>query len=377
MNTESIPVLLVVRELNLGGIERDVSKFARHLGAHGIEPHVAAFKVGGMRSREIEAAGIPLLNLPIASLKSLGALKAAASLHRYIRRHRIRVVHAFEPATAVFAIPVARLTWGTSTLFGQLCYRGLNPPELRKTEPWLDRMSSGLFVNSRAVARHLAADYGIAPDRIHLCHNGFEPAEFHPRGRSRPPALRHAGVVIGAVAVLRSEKNLDLLIEAFARVRAAHPDAALVIVGSGPEREALHRQVAGLGLSEAVVFEEATAKPAGWMRAIDVFVLPSRSESFSNALLEAMACGCCPVGSDVGGTGELIQHGVRGLLFENGSLTELTDSLLELAANEKRRTDMAAEAARFAHDNLTIDVATARLASIYRDLTAGRPAAGT
>jgi glycosyltransferase involved in cell wall biosynthesis len=367
VNPTPIPVLLLVRELNLGGIERDVSKYARHLGTHGIQPHVGCFRPGGMRWREIEAAGIPLQRFPLESFKSWGAISSAWKLYRYIKTHGIRIVHAFEPATAVFGVPVARLA-GCVTLTGQLCFRELNPPELRPLEPWIDRLSSGLFVNCHAVERHLVADYAIPRNRVFVCENGFERAEFHPEGRARPEALAQASVVIGTVAVLRPEKNLSMLIDAFASVRRADPRAVLLIVGSGPEEESLRRRAAEHGLSGGVLFEPATDRPAGWMRAIDVFVLPSRSESFSNALLEAMACGCCPVGSAVGGTPELIEHGVRGLLFEPGSLSGLTEALLALTLDGARRRTMAANAADFAHANLTIDIAAARLASIYREL---------
>jgi glycosyltransferase involved in cell wall biosynthesis len=108
------------------------------------------------------------------------------------------------------------------------------------------------------------------------------------------------------------------------------------------------------------------------MRAIDVFVLPSRSEAFSNALLEAMACGCCPVGSRVGGMPELIKHGEHGFLFNPESSDELAEQLTKLALNPELRKEMADKAVRFAFDNLTIEVASQKLASVYRDLVRGR-----
>jgi glycosyltransferase involved in cell wall biosynthesis len=112
------------------------------------------------------------------------------------------------------------------------------------------------------------------------------------------------------------------------------------------------------------------------MRAIDIFVLPSRSEAFSNALLEAMACGCCPVASRVGGTPELVQDGVRGFLFDPNSPGELADILAALASQTDRMRRAADEAAAFVHKNLNIDVAAERLAGIYRSMARSRvPAA--
>ena len=74
----------------------------------------------------------------------------------------------------------------------------------------------------------------------------------------------------------------------------------LVMVGSGVELPRLQENAARLGIADASVFMPAQRNVAHWMRAMDIFVLPSRSESFSNSLLEAMACGCCVVGSRCG-----------------------------------------------------------------------------
>jgi glycosyltransferase involved in cell wall biosynthesis len=99
-----------------------------------------------------------------------------------------------------------------------------------------------------------------------------------------------------------------------------------------------------------------------------VFVLPSNSEAFSNALLEAMGCGCCPVGSRVGGTPELIRHGEWGLLFEPGNVHELADGLCKLVFDPVLRRQMAEKASVFARESLSIDVAASRLAAIYKNL---------
>jgi len=151
-------------------------------------------------------------------------------------------------------------------------------------------------------------------------------------------------------------------------VQRVEPQVRLLIVGSGPLKAELQQKARQLDVAQSCVFEEATTTPAMWMRAIDVFVLPSRSESFSNALLEAMACGCCPVGSRVGGTPELIRHGERGMLFESGNVDELSDALCTLVLNPTCCQAMARAASCFVHEHLTMEIAASRLASIYRNL---------
>lgn len=364
-----IPVLMMAQKLGWGGgIERDISKFARHVADYGIDAHVACFQSGGVRWSEIENAGIPIVRIPVTSFKSPSIIFSANVLRRYITEHKICIVHAFDKATMIFGISVARLM-GIPALASQVWCRNTLP---RSCQIWLsmiDRVASGIFVNSYAVANELVTSWRVRPDRIHICQNGFESSEFHAHGRERPASLQEASVIIGTVAVLREEKNLPLLLDAFVRVQAVDPRAKLVVVGDGPVKSDLVNRAERLGISNACLFQAATPNPAEWMRAIDIFVLCSRSESFPNALLEAMACGCCPIVSRVGGTTELVTHEKTGLMFESGDVSQLADILCRLIHDHDSRSRFANAATRFAHGKFTIDIASARLAEIYKQVS--------
>jgi len=368
-----IPVLMMAQQLGWGGgIERDVSKFARHVFKHGIDAHVACFRPGGARWDEVEKAGIPTICIPVTSFKSPSVIAAARLLKRYIAEHNIQVLHAFDTATDLFGVPVARFL-GVPSLTSQLWYRDFLSRSTQLLLSVVDRVAGGIFVNSYAAAHELATNWHVPRDRIHVCHNGFEPTEFHPHGRKRLAVLAEASVVIGTVAVLREEKNLALLLDAFVQVHSIDSRAILLIVGDGPMKAELARRAEHLGLTDVCLFQDATLTPADWMRAIDIFALCSRSESFPNALLEAMACGCCPVASRVGGTSELVTHEKTGLLFESGEVGQLAEALRRLTSDRECRSRLANAAARFAHEQLTIDIAAARLADIYRQLLGRAP----
>lgn len=369
-----IPVLIMARELGCGGgIERDVSKFARNLAKYGIAAHVACFRSGGDRWSEIENAGIPTVRIPVTSFKSPSVLLCANLLRRYIVGHKICILHAFDAPTDIFGVIVARLM-GIPALASQLWARNVRPRREQVLLSTVDKVATGIFVNSHAAANELANNWQVRRDHIHVCHNGFEASEFHARGRGRPESLQDASVVIGTVAVLREEKNLPLLLDAFARVYAVNARARLVIVGDGPAKSDLFRRAARLGISNACLFQAATPNPANWMRAIDVFVLCSRSESFPNALLEAMACGCCPVVSRVGGTLELVTHETTGMTFDSGDVEQLAQALCRLTYDVDSRSRFAHAATRFVQDTFTIEIASARLAEIYKQVSGRAPA---
>ncbi|MDE3165506.1 MAG: glycosyltransferase [Acidobacteriota bacterium] len=362
-----IPVLLTVRELNHGGIERDVAKISVHMDRSRFVPHVATYAARGLRYEELAKAGVPVLELPLSSFLSRQALACAFRLASYVRRNRIRVVHSYDP-TAAFCAPVARAARVPVVLSSQLGSRELLDARSRKTLRWSDRMVDGFVVNCEAMRRHLVEDEGVRAEAIHLCYNGVDTRQFFPAAQARPEPVADASLVIGAICVLRPEKALDVLQEAFAQVRHLDPRMRLLIVGSGPELGKLQANAARLGIEDACRFHPSTAEVPKFLRAIDIFVLCSHSEAFSNALLEAMACGCAAVGTRVGGTPELTGgNGERGLLCRAGDPRDLAEKLARLIGDEALRRDLSHKAAEFAHGTLSIEKAVERTAAIWEE----------
>jgi len=309
---------------------------------------------------------VPIINLEITSLVTPGITRSIQKFCRCIRRNRICVVHAFDP-TAVFAIPLARMMRVPLVLSSVLGYRNLFDPRTRKQVPLTDRLVDGIVVNCEAMRRHIIDDYGVAPDRVVLCYNGVETSEFYPEPSPKPDFVGAASLVIGSICVLRPEKRLEMLLEAFARVRRKNTGLKLLIVGSGPELPRLQAKAAGLKIEGDCTFLPAVSSVASFLRVMDVFVSCSSSEAFSNSILEAMASGCCLVGSRVGGTPELIEDGKHGLLFESGNVQELSEKLTLLIENKNLRVRLARNAAAFAAESLNMKVALNRMSQIYEE----------
>lgn len=361
-----VPILLTVRKLDGGGIERDVAKLAIGLDRMRFTPHVAVFQGGGLRSPDVQKAGVPILDLDVSSYKSPRIVWSAARFARFVLEKKIRVVHAYD-VTAGFAVPVARLLRVPLVLSSAVGHRDLFDPRTRQQMVFTDRLVDGVVVNCVAMRQHLMEDYGFPLERTLLCYNGVNTAEFSAAARDRLSLVADASLVIGSVCVLRPEKRMDMLIEAFAPLHKLQPGLKLLIVGSGPELPKLQQKAAALELGTACVFVPAQSAVAPFLRSMDIFVSCSSSEAFSNAILEAMACGCCPVGSRVGGTPELIEDHVRGLLFETGNVNELSEKLATLILQPNLRASLASNAARFAAEELNMQVALDRMSQIYQE----------
>ncbi len=424
-------VLLVARELDLGGSERQLAVTALGLDRALFQPHAACFRAGGFRARELKRAGVPVLELGVRSLVSLSALDGARRLGRYLRRHRIQVVHAFDVPSVLFAVPVARWYRVPVVLSSQRAHRALTPGLTRHLLRLTDRLAEGIVVNSQAVARELVAEDGVPRSLLHLAYNGidtdrFRPAgpreqsEEHPRGQPegnsgalgdrllpgpmpsgageqpegnsgilgdrRPPGPVPSGteghsraalpwseprLVIGVACALRPEKGLFTLLDAFARMRERYPQARLLIVGSGPMGGQLEERARRLGIGSVCHFQPAVEEVAPWLRAMDIFVLPSLSEALSNALMEAMACGCCAVASEVGGNPELVKHGETGWLFPAGDSLALAAALESLLDNQALRHRLAEAGAGFIREGFSSQAAARRMGRIYAGCIGG------
>jgi glycosyltransferase involved in cell wall biosynthesis len=362
------PVLLMARELHGGGSERQLTEIALGLRLNvdpsRFEPYVGTFRPNGLRGDQLRAAGVPILELPVYSFRSTASLTGAWNLARFIRARRIRLVHAFDAPLATFATPVTRFLTSAKMLTSQRGHRDLTP-EYRKLLRWTDRKVDGIVVNCDYLKRHLTEDEGVRESLVHVCRNGIDLEQFHPAPAVRPASLPAGAFVIGVVSMLRPEKDLSTLIQAFALVRGQALSMKLVIVGSGSELDRLQKCASEAGVAQDCVWQSAIPDVAPWIRNFDVFVLPSLNEAFPNAVMEAMACQCAVIASNVGGIPELIQDGVTGLLFEPGQPAALAAALVRLIEDSPLRHTLASAGERFVSEHLSRQASAARMADIY------------
>jgi N-acetyl-alpha-D-glucosaminyl L-malate synthase BshA len=188
----------------------------------------------------------------------------------------------------------------------------------------------------------VSCDLKVIPNFVNL-------AEYQPVGAAERQPMAPAGhKVICHVSNFREVKRIKDVVRVFARIRRAMP-ATLLMVGDGPDRGDAEREAAELGVADDVRFLGRLEHVASLLQSSDLFLLPSQSESFGLAALEAMACGAPVVATKAGGLPEVITDGLTGILEPVGSVEAMgrraVDLLRDQAAHQKM-SDAAVEAAQ-------------------------------
>lgn len=351
-------VLLLVRSLGAGGTERQTAEIARTLDPERFTVHVGAVETEGWRADELRAHGIPVLPIPLRTLIGKDPFASTALLGRYCREHSIRLLHAFDPPMTVFGVPAGRWLGLPVVLASQRTHRDILAPRQQHLLRISDRLAHGLVANCEAMRSYVVERYGWERRRVHVCPNGIDADAYPYRERS----TGEGPLTIGTVCVLRPEKGLATLLEGFSRLPQRR-SLRLRIIGDGPERPHLEELARRRGIE--CEFQPAARDVAAALDSLDIFVLPSLSEALSNSLMEAMAAGCFPIASRVGGNPELITPDETGLLFEPGDGAGLATQLLRAIDNPSSRIAQARAAAEKIRHQFTREAAADRMASIY------------
>ncbi len=271
----------------------------------------------------------------------------AVGLVRYMKRHRIDVVHGTEkPRDAVYANLLGRATGAKSVVHVHVKWS----PEYSPAARWAVRNADAVFSISKYVTGTIV-DMGVPEDRIHTMLNCLEASGWDPdtdgSAVRRELAIPEDAPVLVSVSRLFSWKGQRELIQAMPLVLERFPETRLLIVG--PDELFVHggsftaelRQLAGsLGVEHSIIFTGERRDVARIMAAADVYTMPSFEEPFGVVFLEAMAMRLPVIGVDNGGTPEVVEHGRAGLLSPPWDVPALAANINAFLADPALRAEM-------------------------------------
>lgn len=318
--------------------------------------------------------GVPVRRVPPLPLGIAGA-RRVPTLARLLRAERAQVFHAHmsSPVACKWALAAALLARVPAVL-GTVQVGEYEPPD-RSARWQLQALARGVgryLAVSRDIATELVDRLGWPAEKVEVSYNAVDLERFAVRAPSGLRAELDAvdRPLILTAARLDPQKGHPFLLEALVQV----PDAVLALAGDGPERERLERLAADLGVAERVRFLGRRDDVPELLAACDVFALPSLYEGSSLAVLEAMAAGRPIVSSAIGGTDELIEDGVCGLLVAPRDSAALAAALRRLLDDSPLRERFAAAARARVERDLTRERMAERVTGVYADLLGEPPA---
>lgn len=368
---EPCRLAVVVPDLRVGGLQAMAVRLALALDPAEFRPALYTFDGGGPLEEDLRRAGVAHVHLPRGKGAQPGHARKLAA--RFVA-DGIRLVHCHN-VTALFHGARAGHRAGRLPVLYTEHDRDMPAPlRHRLLHRWLARRVRQTVAVSSRLRDALVRWEGFPAERTSALVNGIDDPRRQypgPRQAARAELGWDDGPVVLAVGSLTEVKNHAGLIEAFAGVRQRLPRARLAIAGIGELRDDLQRRAAALPPGAVTLLGERR-DVARLLAAADVFVLSSRSEGLSLSLVEAHAMGRASVAFDVGGNGEVLEHGATGLLVPALDLPALGDALLALLADPGRRALLEGAArgrylAAFTHERMV-----AGYVDWYRTLLAAR-----
>lgn len=382
MTRDPILIAHVIHHLVIGGMENGLVNLVNHLPPRRFRHLVLCVEDFSDFRNRIQRDDVEVVAL---HRSKTGTHAMRQTLFRLFRQHRPVIVHSRNQSGLDALLP-AWLAQVPVRVHGEHGWDVDNVDGTQRKAAILRRLHSPLvnrYVTvSRDLARFLTERIGISPSRITTICNGVDTAQFHPGPPAHDLPLPHGflgadTVCIGAVGRLRPIKDQATLLAAFAEALRQRPDlrssSRLLIVGDGPLRDALESSSRALGIDGLTHFTGASGQVAAWLKAMDVFVLPSLNEGISNTLLEAMSSGLPVLASAVGGNVELVTPGAGGDLFAPGDVPALAKKLLNYLDCRSRAHEDGATARLQAERRFSLESMVNQYGALY-DTLAGSAA---
>jgi glycosyltransferase involved in cell wall biosynthesis len=392
---ERIRVLRVIARLNMGGPALHVAYLSAGLRDRGYDTTLVAGSLApGEESMAgvAEGLGVPIVTIPelhreISPLRDLRAVYHLADLIREVRPH---ILHTHTAKAGTIGRLAARLLGDAGppivvhTFHGHVLRGYFDPVRstaFRLLERWLARQSTALIAVSPEVRDDLVS-LGVAPaEKFEVVRlgieldqrvgeDGFEAARTETRRALGIPDDRF---VVGWIGRMTAVKRTGDVLQAVRRLREQGVDAALCMVGDGPDRDSVEARAHELGIMRDSLFLGYQEEVADYYAAFDALILPSANEGTPVSAIEALAGGRPVVATRVGGVPDVVRDGVDGFLVEPGDVDAMAERLSQLAADAPLRHRMGEAGRASVHERYSVERLLDDVDRLYRTLLRVRP----
>jgi len=376
--TKVVHVLFMIDQLcELGGAERVMLQTISLLPKDRFRCSLITFKIN--TGEFFRVLPCPHYVFPLKRTYDWKALQTARSIRKFIREEGVDIVHTFHETSDLWGGFISRIKSGPVLVSSRRDMGILRLPKHNLGYRMMNSRFDLVLTVSEEVRRFTISKDSIPAEKVFTLYNGLDINTIHSSNDDRSfrkvLGLNAEGPIILTVGHVRRVKGIDILLETAEIVARAFPEAIFAILGKNSDPEhfrMLEERIVKLGIQKNVRFLGESNEVLPVLRLADVFFLPSRSEGFSNALIEAMACGLPCVATRVGGNPEAVEENRSGYLVESEDATSAADRILRLLRNPIRAKEMGVAGRRIVEEKFTAEVMIRNLVQHYDRLLAGR-----
>jgi glycosyltransferase involved in cell wall biosynthesis len=361
-------VLLVLDQFpkTLGGGERIVLRLAALLPEYGYRASILTFSAHP-ESAGLQSPPCPIYLLPLRRTYNFSALRAALELRGFLKQQRIQLVQTFFESSDLWAGLVTKTMSDAKLIWSRRDMGILRGSKHRVAYRLMSHLPDGVFAVSEQVRQHCIEVDRIDASRVQTIYNGLDLADWDMVSQPKRPGR----FVVATVGNIRRVKGHDVFIRAAASIVPQFPNVSFSIAGDILEPDyfaELQSLVRDLGLADHFHFAGGVTNLREHLSAADIFVLPSRSEGFSNAIVEAMAASLPVVATDVGGNAEAVKDGVSGFIVPSENPAALATAITQLLSDPSKAQEMGAAGKKLVAEKFTTDAMMHQITLAYASL---------
>lgn len=332
-------ILYLIDELILkGGTESHLFDLAKGMAEKGHRITVMCLAEGEFAKSFQKIPGVLYECLNIVRIYDGRGIAAIVRISSYIKRNKVDILQTFHTASDLIGPIAAKLACVGVKMISSRRDLGYTKSHRHvQAQRIINKLIHGILANSEAVKSVVINQERFPEERINVIHNGIHVGRFaNPVPEKKQALIERLCVsgdqfVVGSVGNLRPVKGYRFMVEAAALLCPRYPKLMFLVAGEGEIKEELERLCVDLGVEKQFRFVGKVKEIPEFLSCLNLYVQPSLSEGFSNAILEAMAAGLAVVATSVGGNQEIIEEGKNGLFAKAGdskSLAETVEFLL-------------------------------------------------
>jgi glycosyltransferase involved in cell wall biosynthesis len=357
----------------VGGTEKQLSLLVSYLNPNVFRPIVVQLGPQSIENKAETIGNVKLFHFPTKKIYSLNGLNQIRKIVKIAKDQQVNIIHTFFEKSEVMGWLVKRLAgipvWVTSRRD-----LGFKRKEIyNKIFRISSRDCDKCVANCVAVKEQTLKNEGLPEEKVEVIYNGMD-ISLYQESYNGDPFRKEIGIdnqtrLVGMIANFNFEiKGHQFFIEAAKTILEQVGNVEFILVGEGVLRQRFEKLSEELGVRQKVHFLGKRSDIPVILSSLDISVLCSTNEGFSNVILESMAAGKPVVATKVGGSPEMVTEGVTGYLVPPADSDALSDAIIKLLQEPNKAEEMGKEGRKIVHEKFTVEAMVKSYEKLYKEL---------